>query len=117
MPGSRLAAAGTTSITAGCYFMEITVGLVADQELGLLMLWMLPACVTMPAGVSTPSRAALAMQDYNMKQQQSRRIPHNGRIFSSWLQSRRLVLAYCCASHLYKCLTIRRSADQRGAAG
>jgi len=83
-----LAATAITSMTAGCYFMGITVARVTDQELGLLMLWMLPVCVTTPAGVSTPSRAAPAMQDCNMKQRQSRAIPHNRRIFSFWLQSR-----------------------------
>src|SRR5438034_11541281 len=97
--------------------MGITVARVTDQELGLLMLWMLPVCVTTPAGVSMPSRAAPAMQDCNMKQQQSRAIPHNGRIFSFWLQSQRPVLAYCCVSHLHKCLSIRRSTHQRGTAG
>jgi len=112
-----LAATAITSIMAGCFFMGITVARVADQELGLLMLWMLPVCVTTPAGVSTPSRVALAMPDFNMKQQRSRAIPHNGRIFSSWLPSRRPVLAYCCVSHLYKRLSIRRSTRQRGAAG
>ncbi|MEH2609046.1 hypothetical protein [Bradyrhizobium sp. AZCC 1693] len=112
-----MAATAITSIRTGCYFMGITVARVADQELGPLMLWMLPVCVTTPAGVSMTSRAAPAMQDFNMKQQQSRTIPHNGRIFSSWLQSRRPVLAYCCVSHLHKCLAIRRSTDQRGAAG
>jgi hypothetical protein len=48
IPGDRLLATAVTSITAGCYSMGITVVRVADQELGLLMLWMLRVCVTTP---------------------------------------------------------------------
>src|SRR5207247_5778993 len=85
IPSKRLLAMAVTSITAGCYFMGITVAPVADREHGLLMLWMLPVCVTTPARVSIPSRAAPAMRDFNMKQQRLRAIPHNRRTFNSWL--------------------------------
>jgi hypothetical protein len=107
-----LRATAITSIPADCCFTGITAARVADQELGRSMLWMLPVCVTMPAGVSMPFRAALATQDFNMKQQQSRAIPHNRRIFNSWLPSRRPVQACCCVSHLRKPIEIR-SADRR----
>lgn len=105
-----------TSIPAVCYSMEITVAQAADQERAPLMLWMLPVCVTMPARVSMLFRAALAMQDFNMKQQQSRAIPHNRRIFNSWLPSQQPVLAYCCVSRLRKLIKISL-ADQREAIG
>lgn len=50
MPGNRSLATAITSIMVACYFMGITVVQVADQELGLLMLWMLLVSVTMPVG-------------------------------------------------------------------
>ncbi|MDH2347651.1 hypothetical protein [Bradyrhizobium sp. SSUT77] len=105
-----------TSTPAVCYSMGITVARATDQELALLMLWMLLVCATMPAGVRMPFRAALATQDFNMKQHQSRAIPHNRRIFSSWPLSQQPERAYCCASRLHKFIE-NRSADRREAIG
>ncbi|MDE5441698.1 hypothetical protein GWG65_09610 [Bradyrhizobium sp. CSA207] len=105
-----------TSTPAVCYSMEITVARATDPELGPLTLWMLLVCATMPAAVSMAFRAALATQDFNMKQRQSRAIPHNRRIFSSWPPLQQPERAYCCASRLHKFTEIR-SADRRKAIG
>ncbi|MCK1713076.1 hypothetical protein [Bradyrhizobium sp. 143] len=103
-----------TSTPAVCYSTEIIVARAADPELGPLMLWMLLVCATMPARVRMPFRAALATQDFNTKQHQSRAIRHNGRIFNSWPPSQQPERAYCCASRLHKFIEIR-SADRRAA--
>jgi hypothetical protein len=63
--------------------METTVVMAIVLELGPLMLWMLPVCITTLARPLKVSRAALAMKNFNMKQQQSHRIPFNRRTFSS----------------------------------
>lgn len=95
------------AITARFCFMEITAVRAIVLELGRLMLWMLPACATTLARPLKVSRAALAMRDFNMKQQSSHTIPFNRLTFSSWRPSRQAVPRCCCANDFYNVLAIK----------